>query len=265
MKRLICLVILTAAVLMIFTGALAESAAVYDGAGVLSKDEIGTLEERLARIREEYDFQVTVYTVGSLSGKELRVEAADWFDAHESEFGKNGVTLAICTGPRYYDFVTSGTGMRIFSDEDGGPLAAIEDRVLPYLRNNQWMGAVSQYVLGAEERLSSSGQALINSPSGLLKAAEHYAPHAGIIGALASTLILLIRISRMKTGKKQQAANQYMTDAQLTRRSDVYLYTTETKQRIQTNTGSGSHGGGGHSGSFHSSGGVSHGGRGGSF
>ena len=75
-------------------------------------------------------------------------------------------------------------------------------------------------------------------------------PVIAVVSLLITLLVLLIRSSNMKTAKKKETAFDYLSDARLTRRADIYLYTTTVRRKIETS--SSSHGGGGH---FSSSGG----------
>ena len=71
-------------------------------------------------------------------------------------------------------------------------------------------------------------------------------------------MLLLIRRG-MKTARKKNEAGDYVSRVNITRRQDIYLYTTTTRRKIESSS-SGSHGSGGHFGGGGGHG-SSHGGR----
>ena len=91
---------------------------------------------------------------------------------------------------------------------------------------------------------------------------------AGLVVAL---IVVFILKGQMKTVRRKPDANSYVRDGsfQLTRAQDIYLYTTTTRRKIESDNNHGNHGSrggsGGGSSTFTSSSGNSYGGRGGSF
>ncbi|MDR1560450.1 MAG: TPM domain-containing protein, partial [Clostridiales bacterium] len=53
---------------------------VYDGAGLLSAEQIGELKSAINNIIDEYNFDVVIVTVNSLDGKTPEAYADDYFD-----------------------------------------------------------------------------------------------------------------------------------------------------------------------------------------
>ena len=101
-----------------------------------------------------------------------------------------------------------------------------------------------------------------------------YLPMVLAVGLGVALIVVFILKGQMKTVRRKPDANSYVRDGsfQLTRAQDIYLYTTTTRRKIESdnnhgNHGShGSHGGsGGGSSTFTSNSGNSYGGRGGSF
>lgn len=258
MKRL--LILLTAIILLLLSGAQAQTAAVADTAKVLSSSQERALSDGVDGILEEYDFQVMFYlTDREMTENTLRVAAADAFEA--AGFGPNGAIFAVSTSSRKYYYVTAGTGMKIFGDYEFDEL---DEQVLPYLRRSDYPGAAEAFLRACREVLDNSDTAKMNgSSSARMSAILGKLPIAALVGAVAASIALAVMIAGMKTGHGKGTANQYVVNTELTRRSDVYLYTTQTRRKIETSSGSSGHGGGG--GSFSSSSGTSYGGRGGSF
>ena len=260
MKRL--LILLTALILLLLSGAQAQISAVEDIAKVLSSSQEKTLSDGVDAILEEYNFQVMFYlTDREMTESKLRVAAADAFEA--AGFGPNGAIFAVSTTSRKYYYVTAGTGKKIFGDYE---FDEMDEQVLPYLRKNSWSGAAEAFLRACRDVLDESNLAGMNgSPAARRAVILGKLPIAAVIGAAAASIALFVMIAGMKTGHGRGTANEYVVDTELTRRSDVYLYTTQTRRRIETSSSSSGHSGGGGGGSFSSSSGTSYGGRGGSF
>ncbi len=257
-RKVFALVFALVCLFACLTEALAQTEAVVDTANILSASRESEISGRIDRILEKYQFQVMLYLVADgLSLTELRVAAADAFEARG--FGPDGVIMALDVSSRKYYFVTAGKGMGIFDDS---ALDYLEDRVLDYLSENSFAAGADAFVGAAEHVLDRSDLAGVN---GKIAKVLDKLPLAAVIGAVLATIVVFVRAAGMKTGHRRNTANQYVIRSNLNRRSDVYLYTTQTKHRIETSSsggGGGHHGGGG---SFHSSSGGSYGGRGGSF
>ena len=246
----------TALILLLLSGAQAQISAVEDIAKVLSSSQEKTLSDGVDAILEEYNFQVMFYlTDREMTESKLRVAAAG--------FGPNGAIFAVSTTSRKYYYVTAGTGKKIFGDYE---FDEMDEQVLPYLRKNSWSGAAEAFLRACRDVLDESNLAGMNgSPAARRAVILGKLPIAAVIGAAAASIALFVMIAGMKTGHGRGTANEYVVDTELTRRSDVYLYTTQTRRRIETSSSSSGHSGGGGGGSFSSSSGTSYGGRGGSF
>ena len=83
-----------------------------------------------------------------------------------------------------------------------------------------------------------------------------------IIGLIIAAMTVLVMRSKMNTAKMQKSAANYLKDGsfRLRQRSDMFLYSRVTRTARPKNTSSG-----GGSSVHRSSGGISHGGRGGRF
>ena len=259
MKKIFALL---AVIALMLPTALAGSGAVVDSAKVLSKSQELSLQEAADEILETYNFYIMYYlTDKDMSTNTLRVAAADAFEA--AGFGPDGAIFAVSTTSRQYYYVTAGTGMQIFGDYEFDEL---DEQVLPYLRKSDYPAAATMFVRAVREVLDCSDTARLNgSPAARMSAILGKLPIAALIGAVIASIAIAVMIGGMKTGHGRSSANDYVVRTDLSRRADVYLYTTQTRRRIETSSsGSSGHSGGGGS-SFHSSSGTSYGGRGGSF
>ena len=243
--------------------ALAQQAAIVDNADVLSASQESALSDKIDGMYEDYGIQVMLYLVNDgLDMYSLRVAAADAYEARGFK-DEDGIIMALDTASRKYYFVTAGAGRTIFGES---ALDELEDAVVPYLRSNSFAYGVTAFVNETDDILGRSSLVKLGMGlTGIASALLDKLPMAALFGAVLASIILAVRIYGMKTGRRRNTANQYVIKTDLSRRADVYLYTTETRHRIETSSGGGGGGHGGGGGSFHSSSGGSYGGRGGSF
>ena len=264
-------VLLSMVLILLLSGlcGLAEREAVNDEAGLLTKSEEDALRTRSQEILAEYHFQVVFLLVRSTQGQSIRNFAADYYDDGGYGYGPghDGMIFCVDMGSRSYYTVTTGTGEDIFTVP---VLEAIEDDMIEELSEGEYYTAFARYLDDVEIilRRAANGESFAGTEHVSLKTpAERTVsalPVIVIISAVIALLAVAIMRSGMKTARRRGAANSYIEGTPvISRRSDVYLYSTETRTRIQTESGSsGRSGGGGH---FTGSSGTSHGGHGGHF
>lgn len=269
-------VLLIALALMCFAlPALAENR-VVDEADLFTNAQEAILEEKIAAIREEYRMDVAIVTNESLGGREVKRFAADFYDAHGYGLGSgdDGLLFLISMKERDYCTVTQGSAKRIFSDAG---IDQIHENVQPYLSRGDYFTGMERY-LGHVERyleLAENGAPygiyIQVQPPSALERANAALPAILIIAAVITLIVILVFKRQMKTVRRQAGALSYVDSGSfnLSRRQDIYLYTTTRRRRIETNSGHGGGGGGGRFGggssTFRSSSGRSFGGRSGKF
>lgn len=163
---------------------------------------------------------------------------------------------------------TCGEAIYIFTDY---ALENLGDRIVPDLSNGRYYDAFDSWINELRWYVDS-----YHSPDKTddiiwqgdddyeihyTDADRYYLPIALLVGFVAALVTVLIMRSSMNTAKLQSQAQEYITPGsfRLTRQSDVYLYSRVTKSAKPKNNSSGG------SSVHRSSGGVSHGGRGGRF
>lgn len=229
---------------------------IYDGAGFLTDTQLEAVEDRLVKIREDYKVDVTVITEEEMYGETAMETADDYFDYNGYGVGENsdGILLYISKYPREYHFSTHGSAMEIFNDRG---LVHLESEVVPYLKEDDYYGAVTAYVDTAEEMLemAANGKPYNSRPLKEVLIAIAVAIFAPLILAFVLTEM---KLSQMNTAVKQDDAANYMKPGSmnLTASNDIFLYRTVTKSEIERSDDSDSH---------TSSSGETHGGRGGSY
>ncbi len=241
MKKILALLLL---LLLFAAPALADGNRVIDEADVLTSNDENVLEQAIALIRDQYQFDVVLLTKTSIDGKVPRYYAADYYDYGGFGYGENhdGIILLLVTGAgvgdRDYTMVNTGRGEIVFNDE---AMYEIEDDILPYLRASNYPTALARFLAGVEERLAYMTPRNRTMRAGAIMTA---------IGAVIGTIVALVLRGQMKTVRRKVGAKSYIRDGSfnLSRVQDIYLYTTTTRRKIETQS-SGGHGGGGFTGS----------------
>lgn len=274
MKRFFAVLFLC---LLVALPALADNR-VFDDADSFTVEEESLLNDTIAEIYASHNFDVVLHTTPSLGGKAVRDYAADYFDYGGFGYGENadGLIFVISMAERDYVTVTTGSGIQIFTDYG---IEQIELDAKPYLSQGDYFGAmkrylgnVSDFIVHATKNTDEKGAVRytpydVDSPVRLKSAFERLsgiAPAVILIALGVALVVVSIMRASMKTARSQPDAASYVIDGSLslTRREDIYLYTTTTRTKIESNNSSG---GGGSSTFRGSSGRIHGGGRGGKF
>ena len=259
MKRVLsCLLIF----LLVFSASLSFGAeyrppSIVDNAEYLMQSELSTLSKMLDKLREQYDFEVAIYTETEMSGDTAEASADDIYDYSGYGAGGNddGIMLYICSDTREYHFTTHGRGLSVFNSNG---LAYMESKVVPYLAENDYYEAFAAYITTADELLAMAAN---GEPYNKKQRSTAF-----IIIVIAAALLVPFLVARgmtnsklrkMKTAVENDYAANYMKPGsmQLTASRDLFLYSHITKTEKPKESG----------GSHTSSSGRTHGGGGGSF
>lgn len=248
MKKFLALLLL---LLLCVSPALATGNRVIDDADVLTAADEASLEEAIALIGQQYSFDVVLLTKTSIDGKVPRYYAADYYDYGGYGYGDkhDGIILLLVTGAgvgdRDYTIVNTGRGEKVFDDD---AMYKIEDDILPYLRASNYSAALARFVTGVEARLADY------TP---IKRTMRAAVICFAIGLAVGLIVALLLRSQMKSVRRKIGAGSYVRDGsfKLSRVQDIYLYTTTTRRKIETQSSGGRGGGGftGSSGTHHTS------------
>lgn len=228
---------------------------IYDEPGFLTEAELTEVDSKLSKLRDHYRIDVTVIIEENMYGETAQETADDYFDYSGYGIGENsdGILLYISEYPREYHFSTHGSAIEIFNDRG---LVYLESKVLPYLKEDNYYGAVTAYADTAEEMLEMAANGKpynSRSPKEILIALA-IALFAPLIIAF---LLTMKKLGQMKTAVKQDYAANYMKPGSMniTASNDIFLYSTVTKTEKPKSS----------SGTHTSSSGETHGGRGGSY
>lgn len=252
---------------------------VVDNAGLLDSEEIHELNRQIQNLRSELELEIVIVTTYGTDGKGVQEYADDFYDRNGYGYGSDnsGILLLIDMESREWYMSTCGEAIYIFTDYG---LDQLGEEILPWLSDGEyyraflaWLSALTPYVKAYQNGSPIEGYVPpddYDSPYG--DEIYYYDDHVGvrvhpfpialIVGLVAALITVLIMRSQMNTAKLQKSAANYLKDGSfhLRRRSDMFLYSRVTKTpRPKNNTS------GGGSSVHRSSGGVSHGGRGGRF
>ena len=282
MKKILSLLLLPLMLLTLaFPGFAAETELPYvvDNAGLLTSDQVAELNRQIGNLRSELELDIVIVTTYGTGGKGVQAYADDFYDDNGYGYGSanSGILLLLDMDAREWYMNTCGDAIYIFTDYG---LEQLGQTILPWLSNGDyyrafmaWISGLSPYVKAYRNGAPVDGYVppdAYDSPYG--DEIYHYDDHVGIgvkpfpvaliIGLIAAVITVLVMRSKMNTAKLQKNAANYLKEGsfRLRQRSDMFLYSRVTRTARPKNNTSG-----GGSSVHRSSGGVSHGGRGGRF
>ena len=223
---------------------------IVDDAGLLTPEEEDSLRQKSTAIYEREGIWVSVLTVNNLNGKSAQQYADDFYDNNYYRDHPNGVLLLIAMDSRDWYISTCGTAIDRLTDYE---LDQVFFSMADDLSDNRFYDAftvyldlIPQYMQVAPQSEPGFGDFVRIVLISLL------------IGAAAGGITILVMRSQMNTANPQHSAGNYLVNGsyQLKKHLDIFLYSRVTRTAIPKNNGSSTH---------RSSGGISHGGRGGKF
>ena len=250
------------------TGEAAEPArpeAVIDEAGVLSASELAALSERARSVAERYQCDVAIIAVQSIGDADPYKVAVDhyWNDGYGYGEDSSGVLLLFSRNERKFAFFCVGNGERYITPKYGQ--VKLEGLFLPSFRENLFYEGFAAFIDGCEEIIGYAeehgGKPLTekNDPNPMPKEAKDTIFNFIVCVLIPVGIAFLFcssARSKMKTAKRQRAAQVYIPKGgfELQHSEDVFLHKTETRQKIESSSGGSSSrsggGGSGRSGSF---------------
>lgn len=232
-----------------------------DDAGILTETEKTDLTAKLDEISERLQCDVAVAVVNSLEGKTAQVFADDYYDynGYGMGSGDDGVLLLLSMGERKWAVSTYGTAFSAINDT---AMDYLTDNFTAYLRDDEYYTAFETYADDCDTIITKyeNGTPFSEKDAkGNLPIVRNIIISV-IAGLIISFIITFAMKSKLKTVRRKYNASDYTVPGSMniTNSSDMYLYRTVSKVKIEKNDGGGSS-------SHTSSSGRSHGGSSGSF
>lgn len=225
---------------------------VYDNAGILSEQEVETLNRLCLEASTSTKSDFVIVTVNSLEGKTATEYADDFFDYNGFGYEKiqgTGTVFLIAMQEREVAFSTSGECVALFSDRASDKII---DEVSSQLKNGDYYNGLLAYINLTTQYINNNGR--WNSQIVIDK----------LIQIVTSLAVAAVVLWIMYSGSKSKMSVNGYTYASghksyILRQHDVFQRTTTVTRRIDTAPKGG--GSGGHVGSS----GNRHGGSSGKF
>lgn len=224
------------------TNALADAVNVFDGAGVLTQEEVTSLDNKLSGVYDNYGLDTVVVILNEDLSEEEQTNFGGYAEDLLQELEiKDGVILLLNMSTRDWAMSTCGVG-----DEwiDTAGREWIMDKVLPKLGEDDFNGAFDTWVYWIGE---FSQQGFNGEPY-----SEGNLPHPGvpvllIVGDVALSFIVAFSIAysikdKLNSVHAESDATYYLTPGSLnlTYQADNYIGTTTTTRTIKKDSDSSS-------------------------
>lgn len=242
-----------------------------DKADLLSNDEEKALEANLDALSQKWKSNVCILTVDSHTGP-IQDFADDYFDYNGfgADYNDSGILFMLSMEDREWAISTCGEAIQVFTDYGQSQMMY---KMSPDLGANRYYDAFNKFVEVSDyyyELYSKGTPYDVNYKEPLTIQDYIKAALMSLLGGLVVALIpIAIMASKLKTVKRQLAANDYRSHDGLvvSTHLDNFVRSSVTRHRIDTDSGGGGRSGGhsGGSSTHSSSSGHTHGGSHGHF
>ena len=243
---------------------------VSDTASLLTADQKSALLSRANELSEEYSISIYIIAVedyGKYSDKSNIEDACiDIFETYDLGWGENRDAATFLISMKERDFVFDFNGdWGNYAFTQGGR-DRLEDRVLPYLRDNDYYGGFNEYLNVCQEFLEAASE---GTPIGEGETSRNDAEGGVSIlfflpGLFFAGVTAVVLIAPMHSAGVKTQADDYIVPGsmRLTRQSDHFLRRTVSRTPRQKES---DHSSGGSGSVSHSYSSGSHSGRSGKF
>ena len=251
MKKRFCtllLAVLAALTLLLPAWAAGQEASgtpyISDEAGILTEEEVSTLEARARAIAEEYNFAVNIVTI-----EDYTVYSSTPYEAAKAIYlnrglgygdGHDGVLLMLSMGTRKYANIAYGYGNYAFTDYGKEKQ---DEQFLDNFKENDWFGGFSDYLSVSEKYLRLAGE---GNPydTGSERGLVGWLLVIGVRGVLP-LIIAAVYVSALSANMRSVApardAEAYLREenAHLRVKEDTFTHTTHVERKIERDRDSG--------------------------
>ena len=246
---------------------------VFDNAGLYTQEEAADLTSRAEAIGETYGLDVIFLTTTDTQGLEAREYAAQFFLDGDFGYGEeqDGIVFIIDMGSRDAQMVTSGEGIRIFTDYY---IDKIWNEVQPILSDGAYYDAMSTFLTDVEYYCGEYQKYLAN-PEAYQSEYQKEQESRNVLAYVGISLIFALIVAGVSVVFMRKGHNNvkpftdgraYLKENGVNFRvnQDSFVTTHTTRKRIIKNENNNNNSWGGGSSTF-SSGGHNFGGGGGKF
>ncbi len=229
---------------------------VTDNAGLLSAQEIDSLNQKIQRVEQAHKIKIGVAFVKSIGKSDMITASDNLLDKNFANGINGGIVLLVAMDKRKYEMSTDLRMLERITDERGIPY--LKDKFQSSLSAGDYYGAVNEFVDGVDDLMTfyeTNGGAYGNvAPQGFDPVA---AGGAVVIAVILGVLIRSSLIGSMSNIRHAMEAIDYLkkNTVKLTEKRDTFLFMNV--QRRAKSSGGGRRGGGGSHGSGHGGGGGS--------
>ena len=214
---------------------------VTDAAELLSYEEWQELENLCSNVSDQFDCGVYVITVDDFT----EYGTGDVFEVtygiyHEYALGmgadRDGLVLLLSMDTREFALFVYGDAAENAFNTYGQQ--QLENEFLPYVSENDWHGGFYAYAKTCGEylALAAAGEPVRENPTSLILL------FVGISFFISLLVVNFLKLG-MKNVRKQSQAFRYLSGKlNLTGQHDQYTHTTETRRKIESDSGSSSGG-----------------------
>lgn len=226
---------------------------VYDYAGILTADQVSSLDSKAASISDKYQSGTYIIILQDYHeyGSDVDAAARNLYNSMGFGLGsdQNGELLLLSMGARDYSLTVHGVkANEAFSEYARN---AVIDEFLDDFHDNSWNSGLTDYLDKSSEclELAADGKPLTIASSSKYQLIKWGS--SALIGIILAIIIGLGIKSTMKSvAQKVEARNYVKKDSfDVSYRNDYFKYSTETRTKIEKSSSSSS----GSSGGFSSS------------
>lgn len=234
-----------------------------DNSDLFTDEEESVLLEKLDEISERQQVDVAVVTTAALEGKTPEAYADDWYDYNGYGFNdeRDGLLFLISTEERDWQISTCGYGIEAFTDAG---IKYMSEQFLPEMKENDYYEACMLFADLCDDFITQAKTGEPYDADNLPKGSVSPVWIVGdlVIGLLLGLLITKAQASKLKSVRKQRAAQNYVVPGSqvITYNMDQFVNQMVSQKMVTRQSSSG-----GGSSTHTSSSGTTHGGGGGKF
>lgn len=244
MKKIRQLLLLLFLFLMVSMPACAENPdKVVDNADLLTDGEEEKLEAQLTEIAEKYQCDIAVVTTDSLGGKSPMDYTDDYYYENNYGYGPNidGIMLMVSMEDRDWWIATRGSAIQIFTDYG---LQRLKDMFVSDLSDGEYYKAFRKFGTTAEAFMEEAEN---GKPYDTNHTYSEPFPFwmrlaiAAVAALIVSGIVITVLSIQLKSVAPKESAQDYVRAGSfhLTKKSDIFLYRTVEKEKIEHESSSG--------------------------